>query len=525
MGIFTFIRRHQIAVVAMCLAASRVAVVVALPASSVDNAFEDDAFYYFAIARNISHGLGSTFNGIDLTNGYHPLWLCLLVPIFWSLPSTPAALTGVTVVAAILMLVAAASLDRIRPMLGGAKFTLSVTPLVLVGSVGPSLWFNGMETGLLLTCMILLGEQYVRSQGFRLDLLAMRDQLTIGALVTLCILARLDSAIVLGGLFLWLCLGPPKAERWDINFALQTASIPFVTLTSYLVLNQAIFGTWTPVSGQAKALGDGGNANTLVQFLASPPLFDRNTWLGAVAIIVALSMIYARRKVNGTVSHALIFGAIVIVGGFLTMTYYAINSSWSLWPWYFYTSPLGLAFTLPALFAAIRISRNVARLLALVTMVGMLSASIMWAQLSLGGQRGQAFVRDAAKVATMVDAIPVNGPAAIGDRAGALGFNMQRPIVHLEGLVGPASYLEALRNADVASFLHDRGVGLYIRVDAFAGAPEPTAGTGCRSFPEPNQGRGPKVRITVCDQDLVLDHPLADGTSYRVWRYRAEINH
>ena len=42
----------------------------------------DDAFYYFGIARNVAHGHGSTFDGIDPTNGYHPLWMLMAVPFF-----------------------------------------------------------------------------------------------------------------------------------------------------------------------------------------------------------------------------------------------------------------------------------------------------------------------------------------------------------------------------------------------------------------------------------------------------------
>ncbi len=42
----------------------------------------DDAYYYFKIAQNISQGLGSTFDGIHLTNGYHPLWMLVCIPIF-----------------------------------------------------------------------------------------------------------------------------------------------------------------------------------------------------------------------------------------------------------------------------------------------------------------------------------------------------------------------------------------------------------------------------------------------------------
>ena len=42
----------------------------------------DDAYYYFKVAQNISEGRGSTFDGINPTNGYHPLWMLICVPIF-----------------------------------------------------------------------------------------------------------------------------------------------------------------------------------------------------------------------------------------------------------------------------------------------------------------------------------------------------------------------------------------------------------------------------------------------------------
>lgn len=42
----------------------------------------DDAYYYFKVAQNISEGRGSTFDGTNPSNGYHPLWLAANVPIF-----------------------------------------------------------------------------------------------------------------------------------------------------------------------------------------------------------------------------------------------------------------------------------------------------------------------------------------------------------------------------------------------------------------------------------------------------------
>jgi len=42
----------------------------------------DDAFYYFKTAQNITEGRGITFDGISPTNGFHPLWMIVCIPVF-----------------------------------------------------------------------------------------------------------------------------------------------------------------------------------------------------------------------------------------------------------------------------------------------------------------------------------------------------------------------------------------------------------------------------------------------------------
>ena len=42
----------------------------------------DDAFFIFKVAANVVAGLGSTFDGINPSNGYHPLWVGVLVVIY-----------------------------------------------------------------------------------------------------------------------------------------------------------------------------------------------------------------------------------------------------------------------------------------------------------------------------------------------------------------------------------------------------------------------------------------------------------
>ena len=43
----------------------------------------DDAFYYFSIAKNIVSKGCICFNDGVINNGFHPLYLILITPLFW----------------------------------------------------------------------------------------------------------------------------------------------------------------------------------------------------------------------------------------------------------------------------------------------------------------------------------------------------------------------------------------------------------------------------------------------------------
>lgn len=49
------------------------------------NFADDDSFFYIKTAYNFSAGFGSTFDRVDITNGYHPLWFLVLSLYFFIL--------------------------------------------------------------------------------------------------------------------------------------------------------------------------------------------------------------------------------------------------------------------------------------------------------------------------------------------------------------------------------------------------------------------------------------------------------
>jgi len=55
-----------------------------VPANSLSNWYSiDDAFYYYKVAQNVIAGHGFTFDGLNLTNGFHPLWMGMCLGVFW----------------------------------------------------------------------------------------------------------------------------------------------------------------------------------------------------------------------------------------------------------------------------------------------------------------------------------------------------------------------------------------------------------------------------------------------------------
>jgi len=53
--------------------------IVSVPIVEVIKVAVDDMGYYMKISENMALGLGPTFDGLHLTNGYHPLWF--LIPL------------------------------------------------------------------------------------------------------------------------------------------------------------------------------------------------------------------------------------------------------------------------------------------------------------------------------------------------------------------------------------------------------------------------------------------------------------
>lgn len=118
------------------------------PMISIITLLEDDAFYYFQVARNIVAGFGSTFDQLNLTNGYHPLWQVLILPIFALFKDLNTPVYCI-IILQVLLLLAAAWLVGDRLLKHRRYFAAALLAALVLANLRFSV-LNGLESPLLL---------------------------------------------------------------------------------------------------------------------------------------------------------------------------------------------------------------------------------------------------------------------------------------------------------------------------------------------------------------------------------------
>ena len=104
-----------------------------------------------------------------------------------------------------------------------------------------------------------------------------------------------------------------------------------------------------------------------------------------------------------------------------------------------------------------------------------------------------------------------------------MGYLADRPLLHLEGLVADAHWLDDLRDGTELQRMNAEGVDYYVWYGTDTSDPVQVDRAICRVFHEPRNAAESLFDVTVCDRDLVY----SDGSGphlVRIWRYRPELN-
>ncbi len=238
----------------------------------------DDGFYYLKIAQHIAQGLGPTFDGLHLTNGYHPLWLLWLVAFFWLTPRAEAVLLWMFMAQCLSLAVSTGLVYLTARLLTGRLAAILAT---LVWAEFAYKWaLSGMEFHLQALGIAALG--YVYGRWFAGTLPPSRyPYLALGLIASLTLLARLETVLLALCLGVWLGWRAPQ-RLW---FFLLPVGL---TVIAYAGFNVFWFGHIWPVSGAVKRTWS-------ESYLLRDPVYQTSGWWAAKINNVLWPMRYFRR--------------------------------------------------------------------------------------------------------------------------------------------------------------------------------------------------------------------------------------
>ncbi len=411
----------------------------------------DDSFYYLEIARNIATGKGSTFDGLQPTNGYHPLWLLICVATFATglapdhAPPT-LLLLGLLTWGLVLFAVLRPSPDRPGLLPAAAGLLLGTQAFALKAVA------NGMESAAVVAThagVLLMAERH----GDRLLAeSATRLRLGLGLLLALAFLARTDAGLLaacaIGGLA-W------QATRRDPRLGLRVfaelGALPLLTLITYLSVNQALFGHMMQVSGELKRVAPSG--------------------IGLVAVVVAATvaaglLLRTPPAPTGPLTRRLYAAPWYLAFLALHLGYYLGLQQYPR-QWYFAPELLLLVWLAPAATAALQARARSEAAPEAQDRSALLAAAPLLVVLGFGWLLGvrsaldPGFLpprladRDAARWA---DAnLPAGAVLGSWD-AGLIGWTCALPVVNLDGVVASHAYLDAMRRGESGAYLASLGV-------------------------------------------------------------------
>lgn len=254
----------------------------------------EDGYFYLRIAQNLAQGAGSTFDGLHPTNGYHPLWLLCLVPVFRLAEDPVQALGWAHLLQGLLMVAACAVLYRAALEIGGR--VTATTAVLGWTALTYRTWWSGLEMSLHALC--LMATLYVYVRWFRRGLpQSLGPYLYLGAGLSLTVLARLDSVLLAAVLYLALLLRMRRGRQEGAGTAVATAQprpvgpwlasvgMVGVVLVVYLGSNLVFFDSPLPVSLAIKQ-------SWSAELLSQDPVFQRHGWLVAKAHFLVVPLLH-----------------------------------------------------------------------------------------------------------------------------------------------------------------------------------------------------------------------------------------
>jgi hypothetical protein len=419
----------------------------------------DDCFYYLKVAQNILTLGFSTFDGFTVTNGYHPVWMLVLL----SLGKLSGGINDCFFVIfriflAILCLVSGLLLYAICSRLFErrcVRYSVFAFTYYIVSKIS----FSGMEVALTFPLMFWLILLTIQMEGP----ISTRKWLAIGALSGIAVLSRLDFIIfVIPYIGLVFLSASPRASQ--IRGFCLALTVCCSMYGAYLLFNYVNYSSVLPVSALAKQLKK--SCVPSVGLLRDLLIPDRPADLFQCVIPLLIAFV---GSVVGLLTawrtRRLEFRHLWIVGyPFIYYSILVVRYDWTIDDWYLYPLPLSVIF---AMFVLVRFFNSWRWFEKALPILGKVAVVIVILYVLTSIYRigrvpptaGYCY-NSAIDICRFSATHP--GRLAMGDRAGLAAFISRNSVLQLEGLMSDRRMLKHIADEDdLVSVLNEHKIDYY----------------------------------------------------------------
>lgn len=444
--------------------------------------FTDDFFYYYKVAENFSRLGLSTFDGVHLTNGYHPLWMLVMAAVYRLVGGGELFFVATSLVICTLVSMTFVLYEKIVSHIFGRSAVTWAASLLMAIFLGV-LARTGMEISLAAFFVALFFYRCVRQP---VSSQSAGGLVLTGFIASLVFLSRIDAIIPVFIYFLLIAsrMGSMKPVLRMAGYI----SLGAILVPLYVLVNWVGFDTLLPISGMAKQL-KGTFAPSLMPLMRFSDVDKLNflfVWPAALLAVFAGMSLSRSSLEQGSKS-------IVVALLLHPVVFYAIlcfKSDWPSWTWYLYPIPPLLCVSIPLLNQVYKFKYRIDFVLA-TAVVALASIGVMGL---VKVNNGALPIYYAAKAIGEFSKSH-QGVYAMGDRAGMVAYFINDPLFQLEGLVGDKKLLDNIKQSRaLVDVLQEMNVDYYVH------SSEKVWRDPCFHFREPKQAgpASPVMSASLC---------------------------
>jgi len=410
----------------------------------------DDAYYYLNTARNIVLGFGVTFDRMNPTNGFHPLWMLCLLPVFALFPNTvdaPVRLVSGGLVA-MAGVTAWLAFQTIREWFGRPVAAIMV-PVLGVPVIANHM-LNGMETGLLLL-LLCAAIRLDQGWGVLAASASVGRSVLFGLLLGLVFLSRLDSVFIICCVFAaWGMQYVRRPTPTGLRGILAAAGACGLLGASFVVWNLCTFGHAMPISGAIKS-------SFPVPSLSVKTFRSLGVVFHGFVVIGTLSVLAwehyrssTRTEMSSTKRiHIPVMLAALWFGSAMHLAYEVLFTKWGLEWWHFASHVPGLLFLAALLVWSLITRLSPAWVRVCIGSVALLVVVAVSSETKVRGDHHEPWLKAArwARANTVEDSV-----FAMTD-SGLFGYFSGRRTVNLDGVINSYGFQKALGEGRLDEFL------------------------------------------------------------------------